>query len=762
VVFLPTEGFFSLGGILVHPTDLRVSKALQTVEVINDPAVPHCTLVEARASGDGKEAIIFDLEVGVGQRPMYDIQGVERIGLVFDEHDREAPVVYALRNNFPETPHQFLVPLNSPKILCLSEEPYCEQRLHWSPVGLLSNIQHWLEMTAKGTLHAQDQPLEPLIVAPDYLICPANLLTPDWLGTPLHVDLVRSPLRRTFVLSSCNDIAERQKEFVAVLLVGSPQVHGVISSAPGTLDELNAFTRKADIDVTGSLRDCLSRWARDRGIQEIADAHLIIVVCLPKTRVQGSAPEVGDLLAFIPSGNIRELGISLGVWQRTPGSDLGVVLGDPGPYEDVPVSALVAVPMLTGETARLLSNIGQPKDLKFCAIGVGALGSQVLMNLCREGYGNWTIIDNDIILPHNIARHVVPASAIGFPKAIYIEQMVKSLQISGVNARGFVENALDPSAEAQSSLRNADVILDMSASLAVERSIALQVPSQARRISCFLSPTGQDLVIIAEDSSRELCLTVLEAQYYRSVYRSTMLSLHLTNTTGHPYHYSRSCRDVSLVMPQDWVAVHAGICAAAIRWLMTSGDAFVGVWRLNPSDMTVERVKLDVVPVVSQAVGNWTVVIDDSVQRLLHERREGAIPDETGGVLVGFVDTIAQVVYVVDALPSPPDSECWPHSYIRGSDGVKNAVESYSTATLHQVQYIGEWHSHTGQSVCPSQDDQLAITSLARSMLLEGRPAVMLIIGAGTSIGFYIQSQDMAEPAFSFSGCHNGDHEHKA
>jgi hypothetical protein len=178
--------------------------------------------------------------------------------------------------------------------------------------------------------------------------------------------------------------------------------------------------------------------------------------------------------------------------------------------------------------------------------------------------------------------------------------------------------------------------------------------------------------------------------------------------------------------------------------------------------MTVERVKLDVVPVVSQAVGNWTVVIDDSVQRLLHERREGAIPDETGGVLVGFVDTIAQVVYVVDALPSPPDSECWPHSYIRGSDGVKNAVESYSTATLHQVQYIGEWHSHTGQSVCPSQDDQLAITSLARSMLLEGRPAVMLIIGAGTSIGFYIQSQDMAEPAFSFSGCHNGDHEHKA
>ena len=36
------------------------------------------------------------------------------------------------------------------------------------------------------------------------------------------------------------------------------------------------------------------------------------------------------------------------------------------------------------------------------AIGVGALGSQVLTNLVRSGYGRWTLVDEDVLHPHNL------------------------------------------------------------------------------------------------------------------------------------------------------------------------------------------------------------------------------------------------------------------------------------------------------------------------------------------------------------------------
>jgi tRNA A37 threonylcarbamoyladenosine dehydratase len=41
----------------------------------------------------------------------------------------------------------------------------------------------------------------------------------------------------------------------------------------------------------------------------------------------------------------------------------------------------------------------------FCLFGAGALGSQLMNNLSRAGFGRWTIVDNDKLLPHNLARN---------------------------------------------------------------------------------------------------------------------------------------------------------------------------------------------------------------------------------------------------------------------------------------------------------------------------------------------------------------------
>ncbi len=84
--------------------------------------------------------------------------------------------------------------------------------------------------------------------------------------------------------------------------------------------------------------------------------------------------------------------------------------------------------------------------------------------------------------------------------------------------RSISANVLTPGNHApdvETALREAAVIVDMSASLAVSRALASSTQSEARRVSLFLSPSGSDLILLAEDRARQLTLDVLEMFYYR-------------------------------------------------------------------------------------------------------------------------------------------------------------------------------------------------------------------------------------------------------
>lgn len=86
-----------------------------------------------------------------------------------------------------------------------------------------------------------------------------------------------------------------------------------------------------------------------------------------------------------------------------------------------------------------------------------------------------------------------------------------------------------------------------------------------------------------------------------------------------------------------------------------------------------------------------------------------------------------KIVYVVDTIPSPPDSVEWPTVYIRGCRGLKKKVEKIKEITAHMLDYVGEWHSHPGCGTIPSIDDIKAISLLAENMSLCGQPALTMI-----------------------------------
>jgi integrative and conjugative element protein (TIGR02256 family) len=129
-------------------------------------------------------------------------------------------------------------------------------------------------------------------------------------------------------------------------------------------------------------------------------------------------------------------------------------------------------------------------------------------------------------------------------------------------------------------------------------------------------------------------------------------------------------------------------------------------------------------------VGDWTLYLDEWVSREVGMLRRRKLPKETGGVLIGSFDLERKVVYVVDALPSPPDSEEWPTLYIRGCRGLKRRVDEIARLTDGALQYVGEWHSHPDHcSTAPSREDFDVFAWLTEIVGMEGLPGVMVIAG---------------------------------
>jgi proteasome lid subunit RPN8/RPN11 len=182
------------------------------------------------------------------------------------------------------------------------------------------------------------------------------------------------------------------------------------------------------------------------------------------------------------------------------------------------------------------------------------------------------------------------------------------------------------------------------------------------------------------------------------------------------------------------VALHGAIGAQAVRLVRRQKEAFAKIWRADIETCAVTTVDIPLFPARRAAIAGWNIVIDAWILQRLAELRSGGLPNETGGVLLGTYDLPRKTVYVVDTIPSPPDSEEWPTLYIRGCQGLLEKITETTAQTAGQLEYVGEWHSHPdGFSCCPSADDFKVFSWMTDHMSVVGLPALMAIAGEGSA-----------------------------
>jgi hypothetical protein len=131
------------------------------------------------------------------------------------------------------------------------------------------------------------------------------------------------------------------------------------------------------------------------------------------------AVEVADLV--LEAGGV---GVALGVLLAGAGGN-GPVMnliptdGDPG---SVRIDPWRVVHRLNRQAARALAGAGGDGNRHVLAVGAGAVGSNVIDIASRSGVATWTIVDDDVVLPHNTVRRVACVDysvAKGGPLAAY-------------------------------------------------------------------------------------------------------------------------------------------------------------------------------------------------------------------------------------------------------------------------------------------------------------------------------------------------------
>lgn len=721
------------GKLLPMPGDRKVSISKLAMGRARDlatalTALNYVRLVECR-TGDNPKAdyVIAELEVELPQHPAVDIRKHEVCAIVFPADPTSILDVLALREDFPQVPHLNLRAQEVPRSLCIYEDPFPEFSFKWSPIRFIEDVRGWLARTARNELHQPDQPLEALMEAgtPE-LVVPNGLLKDVKSGDYLFLN------HRGFAKASNCLIIEGRAEsastgaMFAVFLVGTPQTHGLIRKKPADLAELQEFLSAGGIDVVTACQQALRQYIK-AGARTGQHTHMTLLVDLPKTRHDGGPVERIDRLAFITHATIDQLSSALGVFEKIDGK-VGLLIGTSAKVDakQLPVVPLRRLETLSPEAAAEFNGTKSVSSAMLF-VGLGALGSHIFINLLRAGFGRWTLLDRDIQLPHNAARHAL-AGSIGQPKSVAMAHMAEEIfpEVRPNHLIGDLLIARDDKELVASAIKDAALIVDCSASVAVGRKLA-RLDGGGMRVSVFLNPSGTDLVLLGESGDRKIRLDQLEMMYYREVFGNKELASHLVRV-GAPVRYANACRDISVILPQDLIALHSGIASHSIKTFFAEHKPQITIWRVDEK-RNVRRIDIPVAAPIVREGPDWKILTDEFVIERLLKWRAARLPNETGGILLGSFDMERKIVYVADGLPSPSNSREWPTVYIRGTTGLSNEVKKADRLTQGGLEYVGEWHSHpNGCSAQPSADDLRALNTLSCEMGDDSRPAIMFIV----------------------------------
>ncbi|WP_337153697.1 Mov34/MPN/PAD-1 family protein [Pseudomonas protegens] len=692
----------------------------------------------------GSEFIVIDAGDGtVDAGNKAGIRRRERLAIGINPNYRVPVVVYTLRKDFPLLSHQHPPSIGGARVLCLYDSTWSTVERSWTPQRFIARMFWWLRESAMLRLHRDDQPLEQLFyMSPYQLILPSNY--PDYAKagsgtlTIFKVDEGDSLILR----AEPSQPGDQSKSVRMVPVMVKPVGATTLAGFPETLGKLQDQLVSWGSDLYNDLYDTVYD-AIEGGI---SPAHgkgegILITVWVPRVR-EGGAERI-DVAGYMLNASLFDLATALDMLGLPDGKGLCQrirLLGGPvgSAWRSLALMPVEIRTALTPQTARDLSGTPEEQcEIKGVLAGVGALGSVLADLWMRQGWGQWTFIDPDRLMPHNLCRHIAFDTFVGLPKVNIMRDLAVATYPNWKRPHAINRSILDDSAEVTSSLTNAGLIVDVTTTFEVPRELARR-DDAARTVSLFVTPSGLSSVMILEDEQRLLRVDGLEGQYYRAILRHDWGHAHLANHLGDRW-VGGGCRDISVRLSGDYIHLHAGILARQLRQSAAKPQARICVWESDDQSGAMSAHEIETSAIHSVVSAGWTVKYDDALVAKLFASRQEALPNETGGAILGVTDLKTKTIIIVDVLPAPPDSEASPSHFVRGKEGQAEALAQVHARTARVVDYVGEWHSHPdGCPAQPSPLDEHLLDTLHRKMSAEGLPALM-VIASKSEVGVFVR-----------------------
>ncbi len=394
---------------------------------------------------------------------------------------------------------------------------------------------------------------------------------------------------------------------------------------------------------------------------------------------------------------------------------------------------------VNSDTLRAVSGEDPMGDLLF--FGAGALGSNLVDHAARSGVEKMKVVDQDIFLPHNTARHIGNVYTVGVEKAELSAKYADAVNrdISVTSARVDVLSLTDK--EFADEIEEHSSVIDATANPQVRIRLSKSGIPKRQLFRSEIFNQGRLGVTMATQTDSPITLNFLH--HWLISQSSTIqnvkdwISYEATgNFRDHELLLGFGCQSFTTKLPNYKLSVHASAAYAAIRSHVSTSNAPPAVYLNEIDEAGLPRGTNILLPgevvVFHDAADTdgWRVIVPQNVLEKMHAMRAQKAPDETGGYLYGAISEDNSELYVLFISTEPPGTKGSPTHLALGICGRTGEERAFLRRTGRRLPPIGTWHSHPSGAPAASKTDWKTLDRFLETDAAHAMPTFMLISGA--------------------------------
>lgn len=386
---------------------------------------------------------------------------------------------------------------------------------------------------------------------------------------------------------------------------------------------------------------------------------------------------------------------------------------------------------------------------KLLFLGCGAVGSKFALHLVKSGgCKKMTFADYDDLSPHNLVRHGLLSESLGVNKAQAMKDVVEKIFYAdkdSIDITAIKENIMDIFLKGNHDiLRQHKWLIDATAAINIRDVLIDQkLPSSLSIARCEIADNGKLGFLSIEGPNRNPRLDDMLFYLYDLAIDNAEISNWLQSTKkqrdSNPetnleeIGIGISCSSETMRLGDDSVSFHTSLFSLGFnkKCIDTRSRGFLQISCNDLSKSTCYVHSHEIAPVSilrDEFHKNWEIRITASARAKIMECLRASGRNETGGLLIGQIDSKNKRVYITRILTAPPDSRCWPYAFERGVLDVPEDVKMIREKTGGMIDYVGEWHTHPGGGKRLSATDHDAVRKIRKVLDPALRPTMVMIV----------------------------------